>query len=71
MEFKPTEPGSSSAAGVNANESYVEGLRAELAGAIQHGDKAHQAAVKAELDRATGKPVEKAVRPKTTESRKS
>ena len=55
----------------NAEESYVEGLRYELAGAVRNGDKVAQAAVKAELDRVTGKKVEKAVPPKTTESRKS
>ena len=71
MEFKPAEPGSSAPEGVNAGGSYVEGLRYELAGAIQSGDKAHEKAVKAELDRATGKKVEKAVPPKATESRKS
>ena len=72
MEFKPAEPGSSAPEGVNAGGSYVEGLRYELAGAIQSGDKAHEKAVKIELDRAAGKkPAEKAVAPKTTESRKS
>ena len=55
----------------NAEESYIEGLKYELAGALRSGDKEHEKAVKAELDRATGKKVEKAVPPKTTESRKS
>ena len=53
----------------NAEESYIEGLRYELTGAIRSGDKVAQAAVKAELDRVTGKKVEKAVTPKTTETR--
>ena len=52
-------------------EAHIEGLRAELAGAIQHGDKVHEKAVKAELDRVTGKPLEHAVAPKPTETRKA
>ena len=52
-------------------ESYIEGLRYELAGALQRGDKDHEKAVKAELDRASGKKVEKAVPAKSTEIRKS
>lgn len=55
----------------NAEESYIEGLRYELRGAIQNSDAVHAKAVKAELDRVSGKKVEKAVPPKTTESRKS
>ena len=55
----------------NAEESYIEGLRYELRGAIQNNDAVHAKAVKAELDRASGKKVENAVPPKTTESRKS
>lgn len=55
----------------NANESYIEGLRYELAGAVRSGDKAHEKAVKAELDRAAGKKAEKAVAPKTAETRKA
>ena len=71
MEFNPTEPGSSAVEGENVTASQIEGLRYELAGAIQHGDKVHEKAVKAELDRVTGKPSEKAVAPKTTETRKA
>jgi len=71
MEFNPVEPGSVTTEATNANESYVEGLRYELSAAVQHGDKAHEEAVKAELDRASGKPLETVVAPKTTESRKS
>ena len=56
----------------NAEESYVEGLRYELRGAIQNGDANHAKAIKAELDRVSGKkPTEKVVAPKATESRKS
>jgi len=55
----------------NAEESYIEGLRYELAGAVRRGDKDHEKAVKAELDRVSGKKVEKAVPPKATESRES
>lgn len=69
MEFTPVEPGSVTTEAINANESYVKGLRYELSGAVQSGDKAHEKAVKAELDRASGKKVEKAVLPKSTETR--
>jgi hypothetical protein len=51
------------------NESYIEGLRYELGGAVQRGDKAHEKAVKAELDRASGREPEKAVQPAPAESR--
>jgi len=71
MEFNPATPDSITTEATNANESYIEGLRYELAGAVQSGDKAHEAAVKAELDRASGKPLETAVAPKATEFRKS
>ena len=36
-------------------ESYIEGLKAELRGALHSGDKDHEKAVKAELAR-VGKP---------------
>ena len=71
MDFTPVEPGSSAVEGANVTASYVEGLRSELAGAIQHGDKVHEKAVKAELDRVSGKPTEKVVAPKSTETRKA
>jgi hypothetical protein len=50
-------------------ESYLEGLKNELKGALQAGDKDHEKAVKAELSRASGKNVETAVKaaPASTE----
>lgn len=38
------------------DESYVEGLRYELRGAIEKADKAHEKAVRAELDRVAPAP---------------
>ena len=52
-------------------DSYIEGLRAELAGAVQSGNKDHEKAVRSELDRVGGNPVETAVAPVDTESRTS
>jgi len=52
-------------------EAYIEGLRYELAGAVQNGNKEHETAVKAELGRVSRKPAEKAVAPKTTETRRA
>jgi hypothetical protein len=37
-----------------SDESYIEGLKRELAGAVQSGDKDHEKAVKAELARVSG-----------------
>ena len=52
------------------NESIIEALKVELAGARREPvDKVHEKAVMAELDRLTGKKVEKALAPKTTETR--
>jgi hypothetical protein len=50
-------------------ESYIEGLRAELAAAVQNADKVSQKAVKAELDRVTASPVETATAPDDAEKR--
>lgn len=49
-------------------ESYVEGLKAELRGAVQAKNKDHAAAVKAELDRVSAPAVEKAVAPAAPET---
>jgi hypothetical protein len=48
-------------------KSYIEALKVELAGVVRSGDKVAQSAVKAELDRVSGKKVEKAVKADDTE----
>jgi hypothetical protein len=50
-----------------SDESYIDGLKYELAGAQRSGDKDHEKAVKAELARVSGGVKETATKADDTE----